>query len=302
MTGGRSERFGQGVEDAVNDEPSARDASGREAKREPTVNRRNVLKGAAALPLGSAVGEAVQGVDARIVAVNPLRSWHVQTGDVVQVEVTVENTGSRTHEFFVGFSAVAPDGTEFTNDRSTGRPVTISAGSTETVLVYWLVERSAPTGAYGIRVAVWAESDRNALRTLLDERLLERQFEVGQGTTGATARIHDWHVTEGAFGTGQIVTAALGVENTSGQAHTFFVGFSAVGPDGTAYNNERSTGQRVTLAGGALTTVRVDWLVERDAPEGRYTAHLAVWAEDDRDALRTLLDEVRAPGAFTVAR
>ncbi len=104
----------------------------------------------------------------------------------------------------------------------------------------------------------------------------------------------------GSFKPGDSVNAYVQVRNTGNTEHTFFVGYSAIGPDGKEYDNNDETGTRVTLAPGEVRTVELAWRVESEAPAGEYDAQLSVWQESDRDQLETSLDSIRTVDVFEV--
>lgn len=86
--------------------------------------------------------------------------------------------GDADGEFFLGFSALGPDDGVYTNDGTTGRVVSVGTGETTTATVEWTVEDDAPAGSYGAHVALWAETDPDALETQLDDRIVDSAFEV----------------------------------------------------------------------------------------------------------------------------
>lgn len=96
------------------------------------------------------------------------------------------------------------------------------------------------------------------------------------------------------------VTAEVTVDNDEWDDQRVFVGFSVVGPDGTYYDNDGSTGQVIELDGYEERTVEVSWEVPEDAPDGEYDVVSSVWAETDRNDLETRLGSERVSDAFTV--
>ncbi len=235
-------------------------------------------------------------VDARIVDAG-IDGGEYASGETVDATAMVENTGNTEHTFFVGYAAVGPNGEEYDNGGTTGQTVTLAPGEQRVVDLEWTVEDDAPTGSYGVRLSAWKESDRDTLRTRLDDVSDDALFEV---VDNAGARIVDFDIDRGEFVAGDSVDATAVVENTGTIDHTFFVGYSAVGPDGDEYDNGASTGRTVTLAPGERTTVSLEWRVEDDAPGGTYDGYVAIWKESDRDTLRTRLDDERRRGAFEV--
>lgn len=124
-------------------------------------------------------------VDAQIVEFDPSNGTY-EPGDVVRANVTVENTGEADHTFFVGYGVVGPNGTVYDNDGTTGTTVTLTPDETKTVTVAWVVEPDVPPGTYAVGTAVWAESDRDALETRLDEGTDDATFAVASDETTTT--------------------------------------------------------------------------------------------------------------------
>lgn len=118
------------------------------------------------------------------------------------------------------------------------------------------------------------------------------------------ARILAFSVQGGTYQPGDLVNGSVTVRNTGTKNHTFFVGFSVIGPDGDYYYNEdtNATGKQVQLEPGERKTVAVQWRVESDAPDGEYDAVTIVWKEHERQNLETQLDRVRIDDVFRVER
>lgn len=219
-------------------------------------------------------------------------------GDAVTAEATLVNFSEQRRDAFLGYSAVGPDGLAYTNGGTTGTAVTLAPGETATHTVGWEVEADAPDGDYDAHVAVWRESDRDALQTRYDERYVHGAFAVGDAVD---ASIDGVALPGGTFDDGEVVSTDVTVRNAGAREHTFFVGYSVIGPDDLAYTNGGTTGTPVKLAPGETRTVTVDWTVESDAPSGTYDVHVAVWAEDSPDELETKLDEEIHRSVFEVA-
>lgn len=109
-------------------------------------------------------------------------------------------------------------------------------------------------------------------------------------------RDHD----DGTVEEGEGVEALVDVTNTGNVEHTFFVGFSAIGPEGEAYDNDETTGTAVQLAPDETATETLVWEVEPDLPSGQYDLTVAVWEESDRDALERRVDTERKSEAFSL--
>lgn len=123
-------------------------------------------------------------------------------------------------------------------------------------------------------------------------------------TTGGApnARILAFYPDRGTYKTGEKVRARVTVQNTGSTKHTFFVGYSVIGPDDGEYHNGGTTGTKVTLSPREYKTVTVEWKVEAAAPAGQYDALTIVWAEHDRANLDTPLDRVLVKDAFKVEK
>ena len=109
-------------------------------------------------------------------------------------------------------------------------------------------------------------------------------------------RDHD----DGTVEEGEGVEALVDVTNTGNVEHTFFVGFSAIGPEGEAYDNDETTGTAVQLAPDETATETLVWEVEPDLPSGQYDLTVAVWEESDRDALKSRITEATEENAIVV--
>lgn len=123
-------------------------------------------------------------------------------------------------------------------------------------------------------------------------------------TTGrsASARILAFYPSRGSYETGETVFSRVVVQNTGQRKHTYFVGYSVIGPDGREYHNGGTTGTKVTLDPGERASVPLEWRVERGVPAGPYDTLTIVWAESDRSKLETELDEGLVKDVFEVER
>lgn len=104
------------------------------------------------------------------------------------------------------------------------------------------------------------------------------------------ASVTSFRQESGEYAVGETVDATATVENTGGDRHTFFVGYSVRDPHGNWRDNDGATGETVTLDPGETRQVSLDWDVESDVPPGSYDSRVSVWKESDRDDLRTRLD------------
>ena len=100
------------------------------------------------------------------------------TGETVGTTVSVENTGTTTHTFFVGYTVYDPAEDGYDNDGETGRTVTLGPEESTWVDLGWTVEDGAAEGSYDVVVAVWEERDRDSLYTRLDAMEESDQFVV----------------------------------------------------------------------------------------------------------------------------
>lgn len=199
-------------------------------------------------------------------------------------------------------------------------PVPLSPSNTGTVEVNVVNEAGDPLGANTYEVLVDGEqADPNAAGELQLSagshtiRIEPTEFGESEGlipveksvtvTTGERTTetfrpvpIHDATITEfepttGTVKPGTAITATATIRNTGNVENTFFVGYDAIGPDGTHYNSDGTTGTSVTLTPGETTQVDLSW-DSTDAPTGTYDLVAKVWNESDRDALATQLDSV----------
>ncbi|NGM71452.1 PEGA domain-containing protein [Natronolimnobius sp. AArcel1] len=94
----------------------------------------------------------------------------IDVSDNEDVEATVEvtNTGVESEEFFVGYSAIGPDGNEFDNDGTTGTTVELEPNESKTTPLTWSPEEDTPSGEFDLYTSVWKETDRDDLETRLD--------------------------------------------------------------------------------------------------------------------------------------
>ncbi|GGN93938.1 carboxypeptidase regulatory-like domain-containing protein [Halomicroarcula pellucida] len=207
-------------------------------------------------------------------------------GDTVTGTVTVENTGDTTHSFWVDFSAQRPAGGWSTGE---GGYVDLSPGERRTIALDWTVPDEAPTGSYDGGTAVYKSANKD---TKYDGASRSDAFRVDQPTTAA--RITSFAVDGGTHQPGETVTGTITVENTGDTTHSFWVDFSAQGPD-----SGWSTGQRgyLDLSPGESRTVALTWTVPDDATAGTYDGGTAVYKSDAKE---TKYDGASRSDAFRV--
>lgn len=149
-----------------------------------------------------------------------------------------------------------------------------------------------------------------------DEQMLTFELTVDDGEASSTetvsvtvqpeeepedtinARINEFSLADETVTEGDTVHADVVVENTGETEHTFFVGFSVVGPDDEIRHNQGTTGTPVTLSPGEERTVTVEWNVEEDAPTGSYEAITAIWKESSPSELETQFDQSTREDGF----
>jgi len=115
-------------------------------------------------------------------------------GETVETTVSIENTGTTTHTFFVGYTVHGPAGSSYDNDGETGHTVTLDPGESIRADLGWAVEDDAAEGAYDVEVAVWEESDPDALSTRLDSVEESDRFsiDVTEELPDLTVSAIDW--------------------------------------------------------------------------------------------------------------
>lgn len=154
------------------------------------------------------------------------------------------------------------------------------------------IKKSLPDNAEGkwdVRVSLWNYEEGKRIGEEDFGGSSTDSFYVEPQPVDATVAFVE--TPESDFAPGETVDSVVEVENTGEQKHTFFVGYSAVGPYGETYDNGGQTGKPVTLEPGESRQVEVSWTVEEDRPSGQYDLITAVWEESDRDNLKTRLDD-----------
>lgn len=237
--------------------------------------------------------------DARIADVDPASGTY-RAGDVVGSEATVVNTGNREHTFYVGYSVRGPDGEWRDNDRTTHESVRLDPGEAETVSLGWEVPSDAPTGGYDLQTAVYTGEDDGLLTGRTDA--VARRDAFGVEAERTVARIDGADFARGTYRPGDAVRTRVRVENTGTTDHRFYVGYSARGPDGEAYDEDGSTHESVWLSAGETETVTVEWTVPGGAPAGDYDLVTAVYRDRSGDGLVGRTDDRRAGDAVAVER
>lgn len=206
-------------------------------------------------------------------------------GDRASITVRVENAGE----------AVAEDGTVTlrVGDERFERDVDrLRDGGTATVRVD---DWNPNTDADQILVDVTAVNEQTG-----SEVQTSRSQAISVSSGEPEVVIGDIDVLDNSYRPGETVTATVALENTGVREERLFVGYSLVGPDGRAYDNDGQTGRPVEIDPGADRTVSLRWTVPEDAPSGSYDALVILWEETARDELETRVDTEQTPNVFEV--
>lgn len=118
-------------------------------------------------------------------------SGEYTVGEEVRTEVEVTNTGTRDHEFHVGYAVRGEDGDWRDNDASTDESIPLRAGETDTVTVEWTVPENAPVGEYDVLTKVYAEKSGGDLEDFQDEADDADAFRVVSDASPPDLRIDD---------------------------------------------------------------------------------------------------------------
>ena len=195
-------------------------------------------------------------------------------GGTVPVDVTVENTGETTHEFYVDASFQTPGGVWVTGEAVTPR---LSPGERDTFTLSVSLSDDATEGSYGAGSAIY-HSSRKTER--YDQRGVIDTFVVEEPTTDASVTGVD--AAGGTYRPGETVPVDVTVENTGDTTHEFYVDASHQTPDGAWVTGEAAT---VALRPGAQQTITLDVSVPDDAAVGTYAVGAGAFvsrAKDDK--------------------
>lgn len=218
-------------------------------------------------------------------------------GQVVPTTVEVSNTGDQERTFYIGYSVWGPNDEEYDNNDTTGQPLSIEPGDTETVIVEWQVTREAPLGEYDVEVVIWQESDPDRLSTRLEDVRNPEVFEVKD--TLASASITELQISEGPFTSGDAIEIRPTVRNDGETDHTFFIEVELVDETGTAITEE-TIGRQLSLPPDAADSASVSWNLSETYPSGEYDLRTLVWSERDPSNLQTTLASVIREDAVTI--
>jgi len=116
-----------------------------------------------------------ENIDAEIVDITHDSGIHKE-GDPVRVTVTLENTGSESNRFYIGFSVQSPSGEWFDGDNEAS--AYLRPGDKTTTDVIWYVNESAEPGMYDSRVSAWEESNPDNLQNRVADNQKSDAFEV----------------------------------------------------------------------------------------------------------------------------
>lgn len=217
-----------------------------------------------------------------------------QPGDAVPIDVTIENTGDTSHDFYVDASVQRPNGNWVTGE---GTTVYLSPGETDTVTLDGHIPDDAQDGTWSAGSGVFhssAKDDRYAYGQDLDS------FTVEEPTTNA--RITQTVAEGGTYRPGDRVPVEVTVENTGDTTHDFYVDASVQRPNGDWITGESTT---VYLSPGETTTVFLDAQIPDDAQDGTWSAGSGVFhssAKDNRYAYGQDLDSFTVEEPTTDAR
>lgn len=118
-----------------------------------------------------------ESIDAQITAFQQ-SSGSYSPGDNVTGSVTIENTGTVEHTFYVGYSGRGPNGEFYDNDGATEVEVTLAPGESRTVNLSWEVQPDTPAGSYDMITAVWERRENGKLYGRLDKRTREDVISI----------------------------------------------------------------------------------------------------------------------------
>lgn len=133
----------------------------------------------------------------------------------------------------------------------------------------------------------------------------ESKQDLEENTTNyttASAEITAFTVDSGTYEPGETVQGKVRIRNTGNTSNTFFVGFSAQGPDMINRSNEARTGTPVTLSPNSSYTIDVAWVVGANAPSGDYNVISAIWLGPSRNNLTEREDTIYQHDVFVVEK
>ncbi|MBO4247370.1 carboxypeptidase regulatory-like domain-containing protein [Halomicrobium sp. IBSBa] len=208
-------------------------------------------------------------------------------GESVPVDLTVENTGETTHEFYADASLQRPNGNWVTGE---GTSVRLQPGERRSLTLDVRVPDTARDGSYDVGAGVFRSSAK-------DDGLggaQERDAFVVEAPTADVA-IVDRRVAGEEFSPGETVPVEVTVAN-DGEATGTFYADASLRPPGE--NWRTGEGRTVELSAGDERTLTLDVALSDDATVGSYDAGAAVYRSATKDdaVAQTTID-----GAFSVA-
>ena len=218
---------------------------------------------------------SVEDTDAEITDVDATDGIYAP-GDAIPVEVTIQNTGDTSHDFYVDASVQDPDGEWIPGE---GTTVHLDdgwfSGEEQTVALSVQLPEDATEGTYTAGAGVFY-SDRKD--HWYDSGVDQDALEVREL---ADARTTDVTVAGDSYAPGEVASIDVTVENVGNVDNEFLIDGIARGPDGTWSHYAGET--TVELAPGEITTETFSIEITDSMPEGSYDAGGNVFASPAAD-------------------
>ncbi|MEF8872723.1 MAG: NEW3 domain-containing protein, partial [Haloarculaceae archaeon] len=192
-------------------------------------------------------------------------------GEIVYVDVTVENTGDTSHDFYVDASLQRPNGNWVTGE---GTTLYLSPGEQQSVTLAVKIPTDATEGTYSAGSGVFYSSTKEEQ---FDYGQDLDSFEVTEPTTDA--RISYTDAPSGTYAPGESVPVDIAVENTGDTTHEFYVDASIQQPNGNWVTGEETTPY---LSPGEEQVLTLYVEIPTDASEGTYGAGAAVFHSSEK--------------------
>ena len=232
---------------------------------------------------------SVEDTDAEITDVEAVDGIYAP-GDAVPIEVTVQNTGDTSHDFYVDASVRDPNG-----DWITGEGTTVHlddgwfSGEERTVTLSVQIPEDATEGTYTAGAGVfYSERKDHWYDSGVDQDALEVREIIDARTTDVT-------VAGDSYSPGEVASIEVTVENVGNVENEFLIDGIARGPDGTWSHYAGET--TAELAPGETTTETFSLEITDSMPDGSYDAGGNVFASPAAD---NRLDGDHENGAFLV--
>lgn len=114
-------------------------------------------------------------INAQIIEYSILKG-KFKAGDKITVTVTIKNTGDVKWTFYMDF--FVKDSTKVGKTwHAPYKTITLESGASGNVMLEWLVDMSAPAGAYNGGIVVW-KSDTDGQKDMLDVKEITQAFEI----------------------------------------------------------------------------------------------------------------------------